>query len=233
MASPAQGTTQIFTGIVTDNKDSGPGGRDIGRVKVKLPALGEMIESNWCRIASPGAGKERGMEYLPEINDEVLLIGSDVNNLYILGGLWNAMDSPPLKNSQAVSGAGEVNKRTIKSRTGHEIILDDTQGAGSITIVDSTKNNKIVIDTATNNLEISVDGSIKIKAKQKIELEAGMGLDMKSNLDAKLSAGTQLSLESAATAKLSAQQLSLEGSASAGLSGGTVSVSGGMVSIGA
>lgn len=197
-ATPARTESHILTGVVTNNKDD----RDIGRVKVKLPTLGADVESNWCRVAAPGAGKERGMEYLPEIDDEVLLIGSDINNLYVLGGLWSVADMPPLKSSEAVQ-AGEVVKRTIKSRTGHEITLDDSSSQPSITIVDSTGSNKIQIDTKTNKLEIGVNGDIKIKAAQNVEIEAGMAMSLKAgmgfevsaNLDAKITANTQLALE--------------------------------------
>jgi phage protein D len=197
-AGPAQPNAHILTGVVTNNKDP----RDIGRVKVKLPTLGADVESNWCRVASPGAGKDRGMEYLPEVDDEVLLLGSDINHLYVIGGVWSTADSPPLKNSQAVSG-GEVVKRIIRSRTGHEITLDDSPASPSITIVDSTGNNRLAIDTRKNSLEIDVAGDIKIKASQNIDIEAGMalsfqsgmGLEVQAGLDAKLTANTQLVLE--------------------------------------
>jgi phage protein D len=190
--------SHILTGIVTNNKDD----RDIGRVKVKLPTLGPDVESNWCRIAAPGAGKDRGMEYLPEVDDEVLLMGSDINNLYVLGGLWSVIDEPPVKSGEAVEG-GEVVKRTIKSRTGHEITLNDSTSEPSITIVDSTGDNKIFIDTRSNKLEISVNGDISIKGKQNVEIEAGMAMSLKAgmgfevtaNLDAKITANTQLALE--------------------------------------
>jgi uncharacterized protein involved in type VI secretion and phage assembly len=189
--------SHIFTGIVTNNKDE----RDIGRVKVKLPVFGDDVESNWCRIAAPGAGKDRGMEYLPEVDDEVLLIGSDINNMYVLGGLWSVIDAPPVPSSEAVEG-GEVVKRTIKSRTGHEITLNDSVSEPGIEITDPN-GNKLFIDTKTNKIEITANGDISIKGKQNVEIEAGMALSLKAgmgfevtaNLDAKITANTQLALE--------------------------------------
>jgi uncharacterized protein involved in type VI secretion and phage assembly len=185
-------------------------------VKVKLPVFGDNVESHWCRLVAPGAGKDRGFEILPEIDDEVLVIGSDINNLYVLGGLWSVTDNPPLKNSQAISG-GHVNKRWWKSRTGHVVTLDDTEGAGSVTIGDAG-GNKMVFDTSKNNLDVTVGGNIKLKASQKVEIEAGTSLDLKAGTDAAMQAGTQLNLQGSATAKLSG--------------GSSVQVSGASVNIG-
>ena len=59
----------VCVALVTNNQD--PQGR--GRVKVKFPWLGEDDESTWIRIASPMAGNGRGMYFLPEVDDEVLV----------------------------------------------------------------------------------------------------------------------------------------------------------------
>lgn len=197
LAPPARPAIHVLTGIVTNNRDE----RDLGRVKVKLSILGEEIESHWCRVVNPGAGPDRGLEYLPEVDDEVLLIGSDINHLYVLGGLWNTQDLPPQKNSQAVAG-GRVTKRIIRSRTGHVILLDDSDGGGGITIVDSTEKNKFTIDTARNNLELVVEGDMKLKAGGKVEIVAGTEAKIEAGTDLTAEAGAQLDLKGAAAARL-------------------------------
>jgi uncharacterized protein involved in type VI secretion and phage assembly len=118
-------------GIVTDLQD--PEGQ--GRVKVKYPWFSEDHASFWARIAIVGGGSGRGVQFLPEVNDEVL-IGfemGDMHHPFILGGLWNGKDAPPKKTGEVVNG-GKVQERLIKSRTGHLIILDDKDGAGGITV---------------------------------------------------------------------------------------------------
>jgi phage protein D len=200
----------LFTGLVSNVKDD----LDLGRVKVKLPIFGPDIETNWCRIAAPGAGPDRGMQYLPELNDEVLLLGFDINNLYVLGGLWSKIDPPPLKNTAAVNGKGEVIKRVIKSRTGHQILLDDSDGGGSITVVDSTGKNRLFINTATKDVEIEATGNIKLKASKGIEIEAGT--------DVKLKSGTEFDIQATTTLKLAAQmQASMTGRLGASLGSNT------------
>ena len=60
---------QLVIGIVTNNKDP----ENLGRVKVKFPALDDQLESEWLRIATPSAGKERGLLMMPQANEEVIV----------------------------------------------------------------------------------------------------------------------------------------------------------------
>jgi len=123
-ASPNAGN--IVVGIVTDNKD--PEG--MFRVKVKFPWLSDDIESFWARIASPMAGSGRGFHFLPEIDDEVLVAfeHGDISRPYVLGSLWNGKDLPAISNTDAKGGGSAVNHRRIKTRYGHILDLEDTDG---------------------------------------------------------------------------------------------------------
>lgn len=181
----------LAVGIVTDNND--PEGQ--GRVKVMYPWLSDTDSSFWARVAAPGAGSERGIEYLPEINDEVL-IGfefGDIDYPYVIGGLWNGKDDPPKPSSDIVKG-GKVQQRIIRSRTGHTIILDDTDGAGKITIKDSS-DNLIEIDSAANSLTIDIKGAgdlkiqgnltIDVTGKLQISGRAGIQIESPANVDVK------------------------------------------------
>jgi len=152
----------VMVGLVTNNNDP----QDLGRVKVQLPGLDSQDESSWARIAAPMAGEQRGFYYIPEVNDEVLVSfeQGDIHRPYILGGLWNGQDKPPKPNSEVVGGGGKVNQRILQSRTGHVIILDDTQGKEKITIQDKTEGNFIEIDSAANSMMIKVAGNLTIEA---------------------------------------------------------------------
>ena len=57
----------LVIGIVTDNQDPDK----LGRVKISFPWYASEAESWWARIAAPGAGKERGIAWMPSVNDEV------------------------------------------------------------------------------------------------------------------------------------------------------------------
>lgn len=220
-AAAGRGLLQgVAIGLVTNLNDPD----NLGRVKVKYPWLGDNIESDWIKIAAPGAGADRGLYYLPEINDEVLLVfeHGDVHRPYLIGGLWNGTDKPPKPNSSA-TGGGKVNERIIKSRTGHIITLDDSDGGEKITICDKTGKNKMVIDSTTKSMTINVDGDFTVDAKGKITLNSmqNMTLESKANGTVK---GIQLTLEGTAKSALKAPMVSVEGQALAELKAGIVKI---------
>jgi uncharacterized protein involved in type VI secretion and phage assembly len=175
---PIQG---VVVGIVSNNKDP----IKSGRIRVKFPWLSDNDESAWAPMATPMTGNGRGFQYIPEVDDEVLVAfeHGDIDRPYIVGCLWNGMDSPPLTPDDAVGGDGKVNKRIIKSRSGHIILLDDTQGSETITIVDKTGNNKIVLHSPDNSLEIKVQGNLTIEAQGSIKISGMQGVEMSSNTD--------------------------------------------------
>ncbi|HEU5087555.1 MAG TPA: VgrG-related protein, partial [Roseiflexaceae bacterium] len=123
---PAEANTLasgMMIGLVTNNKDP----EKFGRVKVKFPWLSEEDESDWLRVVVPGGDNNRGLLFLPEVNDEVL-VGfeqGDINRPYVLGGLWNGQDATICVDNTTVK-AGKVEQRLIVSRTGHKIVIDDS-----------------------------------------------------------------------------------------------------------
>jgi uncharacterized protein involved in type VI secretion and phage assembly len=155
----------VAIGLVTNNKD--PEG--LGKVKVKFPWLSQTEESHWARVLTPMAGDNRGIYFLPEVGDEVLVAfeQGDMAFPYILGSLWNGKDKPPAKNDD-----GKNNQRVIKSRSGHQIILDDTEGKEQIIIQDKTGKNKIVINSKDNKMNINVEKDLTIETKGKIILKS-------------------------------------------------------------
>ena len=58
--------------------------------------------ARWAAMASPLTGKDRGMFFMPEKDDEVLVAFEQGNfaHPYILGFLWNGADTPPESNLQ-------------------------------------------------------------------------------------------------------------------------------------
>jgi uncharacterized protein involved in type VI secretion and phage assembly len=120
----------VVVGVVTNNQDPD----NLGKVKVKFPWLVENDESTWARVASPMAGANRGIIFIPEVDDEVLVAfdHGDVRAPYILGAVWNGTDKPP----QEKGNDDKNNLRIIKSRSNHMIILDDTSGSEKIQIID-------------------------------------------------------------------------------------------------
>jgi len=191
----------VMVGVVTNNQD--PDG--LGRVKLRLPWLSAEHESNWARVVSPMAGNDRGLYLLPEVDDEVLVAfeHGSVEFPYVLGSLWNGKDKPPGKNDD-----GKNNVRALKSRSGHTVALDDTDGKEKIEIIDAKGKESVVLDVAKNTITItadkdvvieSKDGTIKLTAKKGIEIVAQDGparLEASGNVDVK--SGAQVNVKGSA-----------------------------------
>jgi len=178
----------VTVGVVTNNQD--PDG--LGRVKVKFPWLSDDVESHWARVVTPMAGNDRGLFFLPEVDDEVLVAfehGSP-EFPYVLGALWNGKDKAPESNDD-----GENNMRTIKSRSGHVVRLDDTDGSEKIEIVDGSGANSIVISTADNTITITADADITIESGSGKLILSGNGIEIKSQADLKVEAGANMDLK--------------------------------------
>jgi uncharacterized protein involved in type VI secretion and phage assembly len=116
---------------VVDIKD--PDGQ--GRVRVKLPWSPDSADGSyqvWARLAVLMAGPNRGTWFIPDPKDEVLLMfeGGDPRRPYVVGMLWNGKDAPP----ESMDGSGNNFRKTIRSRNGVIITIDDTDGSESITL---------------------------------------------------------------------------------------------------
>jgi uncharacterized protein involved in type VI secretion and phage assembly len=182
----------MVVGLVTNNQD--PDG--MGRVKVNFPWLSDADESFWARVVSPMAGKERGIYFLPEVDDEVL-VGfehGDIRFPYVIGALWNGKDAPPETN-----GDGKNNVRVIKSRSGHVIRLTDEDGKEKIEIIDKSEKNSIAIDTANNEITITSEKDIVLSAtKGAIKLDA-KNIEIKSSADSKFESGAGMDVKASGT----------------------------------
>lgn len=173
----------LMVGVVTDNRD--PDGQ--GRVKVKYPCWSPEHASDWARVVAVGGGNERGIEYLPEVNDEVL-VGFEMGDHhfpYILGGLWNGRDATPKPQGEVLAD-GKVRRRIIRSRTGHMITLDDESGAGGVTIEDR-KGNVINLDSKKDMITIEVKGDATVKSKGALSLQSDQSITIKATQNIEIS----------------------------------------------
>jgi phage protein D len=156
-----QRVSGLVLGIVTNCSD------DLGRVKLKFPWLSDDYESDWARVLQLGAGKDRGLVLLPEVNDEVL-VGfeqGDTRRPYVLGGLYNGVDTAPFGLAVDKKNAGTVKTRGWRSRTGHELIFTDTEGKEKVEL--RTK------DSAVSFVLDATDGSLKVETKGDLTLKIG------------------------------------------------------------
>lgn len=182
-----------FPALVTDIKD--PDGQ--GRVKITLPwspDTGGGRYETWARLATLMGGNNRGSWFIPDVNDEVLVIfeAGDPRRPYVLGGLWNGSDQPP----DSMDGAGNNYRKVLRSRNGVKVTLDDQDGQekliletpggqkftmkdgpGSVEIVDSNGNS---VKLETSGITVNASAKVTINATQvavsasMVTVDAGM-----------------------------------------------------------
>ena len=178
-------------GIVTNTDDPS----HWGRVKVKFPWMTEDAESEWARVMGPGAGPEAGLFFIPDVDDEVLVLfeQGDFRRPYVIGGLWNGQDAPPPEAPS--SGQERPLVRTWRSRTGHHITVYDNAD-NRIEIV-TKAGHRLVLDDSSNTVTLKTDGGLVLTLSDndgKITLE-GNEISIKASGNLKVESGANMDLQ--------------------------------------
>ena len=149
--------TQMAT--VTSNAD--PKGN--GRVQVRMNCQQGDMHTGWVRVMTPDAGKSgdvssnRGFVFIPEVGDQVLLgfRHGDPARPYVMGSLFNG--------STGKGGFAENHLKSIRTRSGHAIELDDSSSSLGITIKDN-KGNYIHINSYEDSIVVNAERDITFNA---------------------------------------------------------------------
>lgn len=223
-----------------------PKGR--GRVQVQLQWQKQLNKTtNWIRVQTPDGGSSdkvannRGFVFVPEEGDQVM-VGfeyGDPNRPYITGAIFPENVS---------TGGGQGNKsKSLTSRSGSTVTLDDNQGKGSITISDPS-GNVVVMDgagnvtitapntmtlnakdikiNADNTIELNAEASISIKAQTSVDVTAtsdGISLAATQTLDLK-SNGADVSITASTDLSMNAADITASGSGSINMSSGDTNI---------
>ena len=144
------------------------------RVKLTFPSLSDDYVSDWARTVQPGAGRDRGALVLPEVGDEVLVVLDGAGRPYVLGGLYNGVDTPPKGPIDVVDGGtGAVNRRSFVSRRGHRIDLLDqdgrTEGLSMSTADDGLR---LVLDATGTAVTVHSDGTVTVEGAKGVVVDA-------------------------------------------------------------
>jgi phage protein D/phage baseplate assembly protein gpV len=227
----------LVIAVVTSVKDP----EKLGRVKLRFPWLSDTYESDWTRVVQAGAGKQRGLLVLPEVDDEVLVAfeHGDIRWPYVLGGLYNGVDKPK-DDAKLIDGStGKVNRRWFISRKGHVVSFDDADDGGGILIETGDAKQVLSLNAASTRIHVSSGGDVVIEGKGKVSITAGsdLSIEAKSSLALKapqVSVAGDSKVEVTSSASLSVQgaTVSVKGQASTDIDGGAMcNVHAGLVKI--
>ena len=161
-----------YTALVTNIKHEAPKAQteeEKGyRLKVKYPWLVEEDESYWARMTTMMSGKDRGAFFMPEVDDEVLVVfeGGDFRFPIIIGSLWNGKDKYPWKLTitpedeeiaiPVAEQGGKINNyRFWHSREKHILLFRDEPGKLQI-VIRTNKSNEIVLDDTDGKEKIQI-----------------------------------------------------------------------------
>ena len=167
-SSPARPERNLIhgctSGDVVDNVDP----ESMGRLRVRLRWIDVGESTRWVRVAAPYAGNERGMHFLPEVGDEVLVVFEmgDPERPVVIGSMWNGVDkAPTMENNKA---------KRIVTRSGNTIQFFDEDGDKERIEIYSA-NSKCWIQLDNNGgkplLTIHSEGDISFEAENEIRLK--------------------------------------------------------------
>ena len=180
---------------VMDNKDP----KKLGRIRVQFLWQEEQdpnMMTPWIRIAQPYAGNEKGIFFIPEIDEEVMVDFENGNaeKPFVVGALYHSKQHP----RENWYESQDNHTKIIRSRNGHTILFNDLGEGGNFRIYDMDKWNyeigcstdeKLICLKSKGNIELYAEKNIIIKAGGNIENYAGWdmlnlaGNDIRSHAD--------------------------------------------------
>lgn len=208
----------VVVGVVSDNKD--PEG--LSRVRLVLPWLSEDYLTPWARVTQLGAGSDRGAAFLPEVGDEVLVAfdRGDTRVPYVVGQLWNGKDRSPHAGG-LVDSAGKVARRVVRSRTGHELLLDEDRG---IRISTSDEGYTLELGQQDRAVTLHSDGTVTLTGGGTVLVKGGADVQVEAATSLVLKGGTAVDISAPTISVTASASLDLDGGAAASLKAGLVRI---------
>jgi phage protein D len=174
----------VVVGIVSNIKD--PEG--LSRIRLTFPWLSDKYETDWTRLAMPGAGESRGFMWLPEVGDEILVAfeQGDVRRPYGIGSLFNGKDKWK-QGKEQYDSSGRVTRRGMRSGGKHSIGFFELPSNQGIYLVSGNNKLKILLNQTDSTINIESNGSIEITGSD-IKVSASKTLELSAQTDLKIKA---------------------------------------------
>jgi phage protein D len=212
---------RIVVGVVTNTSDED----QLGRVRVKYPALDDSHEGWWARVVAPGSGATRGLFSLPQVGDEVLIVFEHGNEQhpYLLGSVFNGTGKP---------GTVVQSDGSFTLATPHKVTITATEAA-SLTTNDALKLTSIGTATLTTkpgddqkpagDIQLSAKGALGLAADAGVTLGAGAAATMSAKSAMTIS-GATVEIKSDGTVTIKGATLQITGDESVTISAPSISL---------
>jgi uncharacterized protein involved in type VI secretion and phage assembly len=208
--------------LVTDNND--PDG--LGRIRAKFHWMNGSEKSPWMRVTTPHAGDGKGMFFIPEKGEEVIVgfEGDSPTKPYVIGSVYHGKAK-----SSFANGGNDV--KTFQSRSGNKMVLNDKDGS---VLVEDKGGNKMMID-GSGNISISATLSVSISCggtNITLKSDGSIGLTAKNitiTAEEKVTMGTKqasFSAESNGEAKMGGMKATVTGQSEATITGASTTLNG-------
>ena len=144
--------------------------------------LGLSADADFGAIGTPGAGKDSGMVWIPQVGDEVLVAfeHGDTSRPIVVSGLWNGSDTIPFTYPDDPD-AGNVTYAGWTSRTGHKISFFESSSESKIQLLTANGEVSVVFDDKNKEVRIETTGKMIFDAQQDVEIKAGGSMKLEAS----------------------------------------------------
>ena len=166
---------------VIDNNDP----KGLGRIQVQMAWQKNNSENTpWIRMTNPHAGGGKGMYFIPEIGEEVLIAfeADNAEKPFVMGTMYNGNES------SGYNTEGN-DQKVIQTRSGCKVLINDA--IGSIFLEDPSGNTWMM--DGKGNINVNAPNDFTVNAGKNISFTAGMNINSSATLNISENAGVDKS----------------------------------------
>jgi uncharacterized protein involved in type VI secretion and phage assembly len=166
----------LYPALVDDLVDP----QNLGRIRVRFPGLGGVGDEvrAWATLLSLYADDNQGWQILPEVDSQVVVgfEAGDPQRPYIVGACWNGRAALP-ESPEAAN-----NKRLLRTRSGSQLLFDDSDGSVKIELTTPGGHELKLNDVGDVELNHSNGCTIKLTMAGQVTITANSTVDVTAAL---------------------------------------------------
>jgi Rhs element Vgr protein len=155
----------VFARVVAHNDP-----RKMGRIQIRYNWM-DGDRTAWSRMTTPYAGGGRGFMFMPEVGDEVLVAfeHGDPERPYVIGALWNGVDTAPRQgflDDEPMQAVGKNGTQVAADMARNDIKRIVTKSGNRIQLVDVEGKESIVVSTPAGQMIQLIDNCTDTGGRQ-------------------------------------------------------------------